>query len=43
MAGIEAMLSMVYDRLDTGFDFLDKQTCVIWGFPGPAGGKGGRV
>jgi len=33
IAGIEAMLSIVYDSLDTGFDYLPDHTCVIWDSP----------
>ncbi|MDT8379043.1 MAG: transcription-repair coupling factor [Desulfotignum sp.] len=34
IAGIEAMLSIVYDNLDTVFDYLPDDTCVIWDSPG---------
>ncbi|MDZ7665329.1 MAG: transcription-repair coupling factor [Desulfotignum sp.] len=33
IAGIEAMLSIVYESLDTGFDYLPDNTCVIWDSP----------
>ncbi len=32
-AGIETMLSMVYDTLDDTFDYLADDFCVIWDFP----------
>jgi transcription-repair coupling factor (superfamily II helicase) len=33
IAGIEAMLSIVYESLDTGLDYLPDNTCVIWDSP----------